>query len=122
MKSQIDSDQATLEVIVKLIYEKALFAPRFAPLYADLCAILAKELQSSVQRDQSTDKPMKDFKTCILDHCKVCLFFYLLFLILYRDKISFLLSFCFFFIYILNSYSLISNHVFNCLKKKKAHI
>ena len=82
MKVQIDSDQATLEVIVKLIYEKALFAPRFAPLYADLCAILAKELQS-IQRD-SSERPMtKDFKTCILEHCKVwhsaCYFFPILF-------------------------------------------
>lgn len=40
MKAQIESDQSALEVVVKLIYEKAISSPRFAPLYADLCVCI----------------------------------------------------------------------------------
>jgi hypothetical protein len=66
MKVQIESDQATLEVVVKLIYEKSINSPRFAPLYADLCSVLEKEL-NKVEIDHGKTA---DFKTCILDHCK----------------------------------------------------
>jgi hypothetical protein len=68
MKSQIETDKLTLGVVVKLIYEKALFAPRFAPLYADLCQVLATELAQIIHEDE---KPV-DFKACIIEHCKVC--------------------------------------------------
>lgn len=73
MKTQIELDVDTLEVIVKLIYEKALFAPRFAPLYADLCSVLAKELvvKFDVPNPANEDLTIqKDFKLCIIDHCK----------------------------------------------------
>jgi hypothetical protein len=55
-----------MEVVVKLIYEKSIFSPRFAYLYADLCSVLAKELNKVEMEDGS----IVDFKTCILDHCK----------------------------------------------------
>lgn len=74
MKTQIESDVNTLEVIVKLIYEKALFAPRFAPLYADLCSVLAKELVAKFEVPNPVNPDaivQKDFKLCIIDHCKV---------------------------------------------------
>ena len=70
MKSQIESDKTTLEVVVKLIYEKALFAPRFATLYADLCVILAKELAVEFKSEGEKISSI-DFKRCIIDHCKV---------------------------------------------------
>lgn len=74
MKTQIELDVNTLEVIVKLIYEKALFAPRFAPLYADLCSVLAKELVVKFDVPNPANEELtiqKDFKLCIIDHCKV---------------------------------------------------
>jgi translation initiation factor 4G len=66
MKGQVESDKSTLEVVVKLLYEKAINSPRFAPLYADLCSVLAKELNKVEMDDGKT----VDFKSCILDHCK----------------------------------------------------
>lgn len=69
MRGQIENDLSTLEVIVKLIYEKALAAPRFAHLYADLSQVLSREL-NKLEFVVDGKPVVKDFKVAILDHCK----------------------------------------------------
>lgn len=71
MKGQIEDVLEALEVLVKLVFEKALAAPNFAPLYGNLCVILSTQLSKSFTRtkpDGTADEV--DFRKLLLEHCR----------------------------------------------------
>lgn len=71
MKGQIEDVLEALEVLVKLVFEKALAAPNFAPLYGNLCVVLSSKLEKNFDRpkeDGTTEEV--NFRRLLLEHCR----------------------------------------------------
>lgn len=71
MKGQIEDVLESLEVLVKLVFEKALAAPNFAPLYGNLCVVLSIQLSKKFERPKPDGTPEEvDFRRLLLEHCR----------------------------------------------------
>jgi hypothetical protein len=71
MKQQIEDVLEALEVLVKLIFEKALAAPNFAPLYGNLCVVLSEQMTKKFERELPDGQTVAvTFPRLLLDHCR----------------------------------------------------